>query len=322
MRCGTIKQKKQSKIMKWLYLVCVLALVLVIIIITYGSGEILPSLKDIFASRPNRNQTQEESTTDNTVKKKIEAFYFDVGHGECALYVCGGDTMLVDTGEKDYSGRIVGYLESLGIKKINYLVASSFQSDCIGGMSTVIQKFDIGSVIFPEKMIMDAANPLILATLSALNAKQITPMVADLTAGTEFRLGNAYVEILSILDDEDDDSEKTINLHISLDDMSFLHLANCEDETLESLMEIYPDMYASVLKIPNHGAYSDALGDFVGYCLPSAAVIDVSRLYQSVPAEKTIRLLEKTDVKYYRTDERGSIDFVSDGKTFTVKTDK
>ena len=58
--------------------------------------------------------------------------------------------MLVDCGEYQYSREVADYLRDRGVKRIDYLIGTHPHSDHMGGMSYIIDEFDIGEVIIPQ----------------------------------------------------------------------------------------------------------------------------------------------------------------------------
>ena len=84
------------------------------------------------------------------VNAQMSVHFIDVGQGDCTLIVSDGEAMLVDAGESECSQTVVDYLDSMGITSLKYVVGTHPHSDHIGGLSTVIDSFDVENVILPE----------------------------------------------------------------------------------------------------------------------------------------------------------------------------
>jgi len=79
----------------------------------------------------------------------LNIFFFDVGQADSTLIMKNGRNMLIDGGN-DWDGeRLTNYLRSLGVERIDYLVATHLHADHIGGLDTIIENFEIGNVRMP-----------------------------------------------------------------------------------------------------------------------------------------------------------------------------
>lgn len=58
--------------------------------------------------------------------------------------------MLVDAGTMSSADKVVNYLKSLNITKIDILVATHQHHDHIGGMSKILDNFEVGVIYMPD----------------------------------------------------------------------------------------------------------------------------------------------------------------------------
>ena len=80
---------------------------------------------------------------------------------------------------------------------------------------------------------------------------------------------------------------------------------------------------STVLKVGHHGSSTSTSDEFLKAVDPSVAVISVGKhnRYRH-PSPSTLKKLELTGVKVYRTDESGAVTVRTDGKTFSVESQK
>lgn len=90
--------------------------------------------------------------TDVTTSDELIVHYIDVGQGDSILIQFPEDKVaLIDGGTREAGDKLVSYIESLGLKRIDYLIATHPHEDHIGGLPAVIRNFEIGKVFMPNK---------------------------------------------------------------------------------------------------------------------------------------------------------------------------
>ncbi|MBA7695942.1 ComE operon protein 3 [subsurface metagenome] len=85
------------------------------------------------------------------------------------------------------------------------------------------------------------------------------------------------------------------------------------------------NLSSTVLKVAHHGSDTSTTPEFLAVVNPQLAVISVGKnnLYGHPTPEVMARLNQKIDSEnIYRTDERGTIEFITDGERLWVKTEK
>jgi beta-lactamase superfamily II metal-dependent hydrolase len=92
----------------------------------------------VFVALPTRAADPTEKTVGF-----LEIIHIDVGQGDATLIISpSGKTMLVDGGDTGKGNRIVvPLLKARGIKKLDYVVATHYDADHIGGLDEVINHF-------------------------------------------------------------------------------------------------------------------------------------------------------------------------------------
>jgi competence protein ComEC len=74
-----------------------------------------------------------------------------------------------------------------------------------------------------------------------------------------------------------------------------------------------------VLKVPHHGSKTGMSDYFLTQIVPSLAIISVGANNRyGHPAQSALDLLNSHNIKYFRTDQNGEIEIISDGKSFSV----
>lgn len=80
----------------------------------------------------------------------MRVHFLDVGQGDCSFIELGnGQTMLIDAGNNENGDEIVKHIKDLQYSDIDYVVATHPHEDHIGGMTEIIENFDIDIFYMP-----------------------------------------------------------------------------------------------------------------------------------------------------------------------------
>lgn len=81
-------------------------------------------------------------------KAAVKFYFIDVGWGNATLIVSpSGQTMLIDTGDRETAGNVVDVLHRTGIKQIDCLLITHYHSDHNGAVPEIAAKFPIQTIV-------------------------------------------------------------------------------------------------------------------------------------------------------------------------------
>ncbi len=240
----------------------------------------------------------------------LNVFYIDVGQGDSELIEFpDGKTMLIDAGEADSADNVINQIKSEGISKLDYVVATHPHADHIGGMSLVLDKFDIGTVYMPDA---EANTRAFTKMLDVIEKKDIP--VEQASAGVKIpSAGGVSINILapnSTNYEELNDYSAVIKL--TYGSTSFLFMGDAEKLSED---EITADVSCDVIKVGHHGSKTSSSADFVKRTKAKYAVISAGEGNSyGLPKENIVKRWKSSGAEVIRTDEDGTIIFTSDGK--------
>src|SRR6478752_3429341 len=117
---------------------------------------------------------------------QLQIHYMDVGQGDGAVLISPlGEVVLFDDGVLNQCGKPIGYLQSLGITKIDYHIASHYHSDHIGCAAPVLAMFPLQKAAYDRGG--SYASNTFTAYVAAVGAKRTTArkgQVITLDAGS------------------------------------------------------------------------------------------------------------------------------------------
>lgn len=256
------------------------------------------------------------NTVVNTVvsaDSKLQIYYFDVGQADSILVIADNQTMLIDAGNNEDGPLLVGYIQGLGITKIDYLVGTHPHEDHIGGLDDIINNFEIGKIYMPDAT---TTTSTFQSVLEAISAKGLS--ITRCEIGSTFGLGDGICTIMSVENEEQSNLNlNSIVIHLAYGEKTFLFMGDAEKEIEEKIS--WPKV--DVLKVGHHGSDTSSTEKFINAVKPESAIISVgTNNTYSHPAQSTLDTLTKVGAKIYRTDEVGTILLTSDGKTYNIQT--
>lgn len=247
----------------------------------------------------------------------VSVHFIDVSQGDCQLIeLPEGKTMLIDAGDNGTEDRIIDYIESLGIKKIDYLVATHPHADHIGGMAEVIANFDIGEIYMPK---IQNNTKTFEDMLDVIGEKNLTITSAE-SGKVLFDYSGVRAEILSPKKGEtyEEMNNYSAVLMLQCGDKRFLFMGDAEKDVEEEILK--KDLDADVLKVGHHGSTTSSSKKFLEQVSPEYAVISCGEGNDyGHPHKETINNLKKIAKEILRTDKSGTIVMRCDGRNIEIE---
>jgi competence protein ComEC len=263
-----------------------------------------------FSACSSSKNVQNNSIPDT--KNIIKVNYIDVGQGDSELIQVNGKNILIDAGPNDSIDKLMNYLSKQNIKKLDYVIATHPDEDHIGGMSSVIKKYDIGEFYAPKKL---TTTQTFENMVKALKTKDIK--INPGKSGMSLDLGkNVICEMLAPNNDKYKDTNNySIVIKITYGQSKFLFTGDAEKISEKEMLDKNLDLSSDVLKVGHHGSSSSSSKEFLDKVNPKIAIISCGKNNKyGHPHHETITELKNRKVQIYRTDVDGSIVLISDGK--------
>lgn len=258
----------------------------------------------------------------SALNSNIEINVIDVGNADSILVTNDGQSLLIDAGENNDGDKVISFLRSRNVNKLNYVIATHPDSDHIGGMDDVINAFPIDTYIM--SVMPKAITPTTKTytdVLKALDKKKITPTVAK--PGNSYPLGGANLAILGPVGTFDTTNNMSVVCRITYGNRHFLFMGDAQKEAEDALLASGADLSADFIKVGHHGSRSSSQEKFLKAVNPRYAAITCGANNDyGHPHPETLATLKKLGITYYRCDLNGTITVTSDGNTIDVKTEK
>jgi len=265
------------------------------------------------------------SCVEDYQSSELQVYFIDVGpQGDAELVIAPtGETLLVDSGNE--ATTVQGFLDELGVDRIDIMVNSHPHADHIGGALQVLQHvqvdevWDVGvaySSGLYEKVLEEIASQVEDGRLTFAMAR--TGMTAQL--GPEVEL-----EVLHPTDPElwENINNTSITFRLTYGDFSILFTGDIEAEAEEAILQRGTDVSATLLKVAHHGSYSSTTTEFLEAVSPEYAIILAGQNNPyGHPHQSTLDKLAERDIEFAYTAVSGTIKVTSNGTTYKVLSEE
>ena len=259
-----------------------------------------------------------------TQDNNLHVSFLDVGQGDAILIQRGNQQVLIDGGPSPQAiGLGLGEKIPFWDRTIELVVLTHPSADHVTGLVEVLNRYNVKQVLYPD---LAYASGIYDEWLRLVQEKGTKCTLAQ--AGQQIDLGGGVaLEVLNpprplLTDTESDIDNNGIVLRLSMNEISFLLTADTMWETELELIHNRANLNSTVLKVGHHGSDTSTTPQFLAVVNPRIAVISVGadNEYGHPTDEVMTKLREKMGVEnIYRTDEDGTIEFITDGERMWVK---
>ena len=235
--------------------------------------------------------------------------------------------MLIDGGPSPQAiGLELGRKMPFWDRTIELMILTHPSADHITGLVEVLNRYQVKQVLYPD-VAFDSG--IYDEWLRLVEEKKIKSTLAQV--GQQINLGNEVsIEVLNpqspplTSTDSDVDNNAAI-LHLSMGEVSFLLTADMMWEAELELIMQRANLKSTVLKVGHHGSDTSTTTEFLAVVNPQLAVISVGADNKfGHPRDEVLSRLEDRlgTENIYRTDEDGTVEFITDGERLWVRAGK
>jgi len=264
-------------------------------------------------------------------------YFFNVGQGDSALIEKGNFQLLVDGGPDDKILSEIGKVMPLTDRKIEVVILTHPHADHLVGINQIIDRYEVGKIY--STGVIHTSNAY-LEFLDKVKNKNISLEVPDVGQkinpfdNSELKFlwpGKNYIEksaednnlnntslvsrfcyfdhcVLLPGDLEADGQEAMFSYYSSK--QSEVPAEKSENESSETLASNNNIFQSEILKVAHHGSTNGTNQKLLDIVKPKYAIISagVDNKFGH-PHSGTLDLLQKANIRYYRTDRDGTIEF-------------
>lgn len=234
----------------------------------------------------------------------------DVGQGLSILAESQGHYLLYDGGGADKSSYVVAYLKEQGVRSLDYVIASHYDSDHLNGVVGALHVFPASQVFAPDY----ETDTRVFRSFQSVIASQALS-AGQPSVGDTCRLGDASFQILAPSGSGyGKANDASIAIRLVDGETSFLITGDAETESEAQIVASGLPLESSVYVAGHHGSASSTSWELLQKAVPEYAVISCgSGNPYGHPHAETMEKLQAMEIQIFRTDIQGTLIAETDG---------
>lgn len=248
-----------------------------------------------------------------TAAKDMNVYFIDVGQGDSILIKSENKTMLVDSGPSSASSKLVEFLKSKNVKKIDYLVATHPDADHIGSMVEVLENFKVVNDIITTSR--TSSSKTYKNFVSAAEDKSLELIYPP--AKTKYQVGDASISVLYNTK-ASNNNDSSVVLRVNCGKNSLLLTGDISSKIENKLISDNVNVNTDILKVAYHGSKYSSDTKFLNKVTPTISVISCAKKNSyGHPHKEALTNLSKAKSKIYGTYDVGTVTLtIIDGRAY------
>lgn len=255
-----------------------------------------------------------------TAPDRLRIDFVALGQGDCILIrTPSGHTLLKDAGPpaRDTDTRLVDYLRSEGVSRIDALLLSHPQADHIGAMNQLLEEFPVGVFLQGPSTGETGAYDSLRQTLTRKRIPTQTLLQGDTVSIEDVTLHTLHPEADFPVSDV---NEASLVLWLQYMDLDVLLTGDIGAHTEARLCARMDDWDMDILKVPHHGSRYSTSAILLEETRPEFAIIQSGRNPYGHPHPDTRQRLYDVNAHVLRNDYLGTVQVHSDGSDYWIYT--
>ena len=241
----------------------------------------------------------------------LQIVFPKVLNADATLFICGGETLLLDCASAYQAGWVVELLTYMGVDELDYVVNTHPHYDHLEGFAMIAETVKVKSfyICYNEEETEHMVN-----ALKVCREKDIPVVCYD--DGDRLNLGGAVIDVWRKCKAKDGLNATSAQMRVQFGQRTALFTADATQRTQRELVDVIPPelLKADLLKYPHHGKEA-LINDFAAAVSPAFAVITNNGGKASVEARKC---LSYKNIPHAVT-VAGYVSWTTDGETWLVE---
>ncbi|EJO5348784.1 MBL fold metallo-hydrolase [Clostridium botulinum] len=231
--------------------------------------------------------------------ERHEVHFIDTGQSDCILIKTGKENYLIDTGWKYYSGKILNYLNSNNVDKIDGIILTHYHDDHYGGLDMLLKASKVKKIFLPNHDGGDKKKVMNIVKKNKVKYEWIE-------SGWELKGNKLNLKAIGPVSiDDNNENNNSIVLLGKIDGIKYLFLADCEKKEEKDMIYNKKIKKCDVLKVSHHGFKTSNSDELLDIAKPKIAIVTCDGVYS--PDKTIINRLTNKGIQVLDTHDKGSL---------------
>lgn len=247
--------------------------------------------------------------------KNLQVHFIDVGQGDSTLIQTpDGANILIDGGIKSAGQKVVSFLKSKDVGKLDMVVATHPHADHIGGLIPVLNAFKVEKFVDSGKA---HTSQTYLEMLTIIDNKNIPFEVAQ--KGKVYTFDNGFKMTTIHADSAAANlNNASVSFKAEYNKVSFMFTGDGEKEAENAMINSGFNLNSTIYKAGHHGSNTSSTQAFINKVKPQATILSYGKGNSyGHPHDEIVKRLQAVGSKLYST-EKGDILVKTNGTTYTA----
>lgn len=251
--------------------------------------------------------------------QKLHIVACNVGQGDGILIFKGTTQLLVDAGPDasiaDCLSRHIPFWD----RKIEMAVLTHPDADHYTGFLSILDSYELEKLVFSS---LENSSSDFQALRDKLSVEATELLQAD--EDLDYKMGLIYLDIVYPDSDYKDywDAENrnsnSVVFELKYNNFKALFTGDISPESIQKLLLLTKLDNIDYIKVPHHGSRNGLIEQLLKATKPEIGVISVGKNSFGHPHEEVLDLLKQYNVRVFRTDQKGSIEVITDGNSYKI----
>ena len=247
------------------------------------------------------------SDTEEFIDYPLKISVLDIGKADCIILEIRNKILMIDSGKHKNYDMIKKELEDRNIKKIDYLILSHLDKDHIGGVSQLLDDYEVDNITQAD---YEKDNEEYKDYINSLKKHSVTPVL--LHEIKEIKIEDVILTIYPGKQKQYKHSnDYSLIVDINYKKNNFLFMGDAEKIRLSEFIEFNEKKY-DFIKMPHHGRIDELTEKFIDLTRPKYTAITCSK--ESSVDNEVKDILSKFQVESYLSCN-GTINLYSNGES-------